>query len=46
MKLQYIAPESMGELEILDIVNQQGKELEKADCNMQDIYVQTSLPLN
>jgi hypothetical protein len=35
----------MGELEIVDIVDKNGKTLEKADCNMQDIFIQTSLPL-
>jgi hypothetical protein len=45
MKLKYIAPNSMGELEILDIVDSKGKPVEKADCNMKDMYVQTSISL-
>jgi hypothetical protein len=45
MKLNYLSPDAMGELEILDIVDKKGKTLEKADCNMQDTFVQTSLPL-
>jgi hypothetical protein len=46
MKLQYLAPESLGELEILDIVDSKGKSLEKADCNMSDIFITTSQPLH
>jgi hypothetical protein len=45
MKLNYLSPDAMGELEILDIVDAKGKVLEKADCNMSDIFIQTSLPL-
>jgi hypothetical protein len=45
MKLHYLSPNEMGELEIVDIVDKNGKTLEKADCNMQDIFIQTSLPL-
>ncbi|MDR0860143.1 MAG: hypothetical protein LBO09_04080 [Candidatus Peribacteria bacterium] len=46
MKLKYISPDNMGDLEILDIVDAKGKTLEKADCNTTDIFIQTSLPLN
>ncbi|MDR0369583.1 MAG: hypothetical protein LBH96_03605 [Candidatus Peribacteria bacterium] len=45
MKLKYIAPETMGALEILDILDKNGKSIEKADCNMKDVYVETSLEL-
>ena len=45
MKLNYLAPDKLGTLEILDIVNENGKELEKADCNMQNIYIHTSQQL-
>ena len=45
IQLRYLAPDAMGELEILDIVDGKGKSLEKADCNMQDIFIQTSLTL-
>jgi hypothetical protein len=46
MKLNYLSPDAMGQLEILDIVDKKGKSLEKADCNMSDIFIQTSLVLN
>jgi hypothetical protein len=29
----------------LDIVDKNGKSLEKADCNMSDVFLHTSLPL-
>jgi putative protease len=45
MRLHYLSPETMGELEIEDIVDAKGKSLEKADCNMTDVFIQTSLPL-
>lgn len=45
MQLKYLAPDALGELEILDIVDQKGKILEKADCNTQNVFIQTSLPL-
>ena len=45
MKLNYLAPDSLGTLEIIDIVNEHGKPLEKADCNTKNIYLQTSLEL-
>ncbi|MDR0650856.1 MAG: hypothetical protein LBG59_05710 [Candidatus Peribacteria bacterium] len=35
----------MGELEIIDIIDAKGKNLEKADCNMHNVFIQTSLPL-
>lgn len=35
----------MGALEILDILDKNGKSIEKADCNMKDVYVETSLEL-
>ncbi|MDR0282417.1 MAG: U32 family peptidase [Candidatus Peribacteria bacterium] len=45
MKLNYLAPDTLGTLEILDIVNEQGKALEKADCNTQHTYIHTSQQL-
>jgi hypothetical protein len=46
MKLKYFSPNALGEIEILDIINEKGKSLEKADCNTPGIFVQTSLPLS
>jgi hypothetical protein len=46
MRLHYLSPDAMGELEIVDIIDEKGKTLEKADCNMTDIFIQTSLPLH
>jgi hypothetical protein len=46
MQLHYLAPNEMWKLEILDIVDKKGKSLEKADCNTQDIFIQTSVLLN
>lgn len=43
MKLKYLTPTTMGELEILDILDAQGKEKEKADCNSDSVFLQTSL---
>ena len=43
LRLKYLSPDAMGELEILDIIDKNGKTLEKADCNMRDIYIYTSL---
>jgi hypothetical protein len=45
MQLHYLAPNAMGDLEILDIVDKNGKSLEKADCNTPDVFIQTSLAL-
>jgi hypothetical protein len=45
MKLRYFSPDAMGELEIIDIIDAKGKNLEKADCNMHNVFIQTSLPL-
>ncbi len=43
MKLKYLTPDGMGELEILDILDQKGKEKKKADCNCDKVFIQTSL---
>ncbi|MCR5412050.1 MAG: hypothetical protein K6E76_03550 [Patescibacteria group bacterium] len=41
MKLRLLSPyvEKIEEREIIDILNSKGKEVEKADCNMQDMYL-------
>jgi hypothetical protein len=41
MKLNFISPDDMGILEITDILDKNGKQIEKGDCNMQDIYIST-----
>ena len=45
MKLNYLAPNGLGTLEVIDIVDERGKVLEKADCNTKNVYLQTSLEL-
>ena len=35
----------MGILEITDILDKNGKTIEKGDCNMQDIYIATDREL-
>jgi hypothetical protein len=46
MKIKFIAPWSMWELTILDILNSKWKELEKATCNTPDIYMLTDHKLS
>lgn len=46
MTLKFIAPKEMGELTIVDIVNKHGTKLEKADCNIRDVYMLADRPLN
>jgi hypothetical protein len=41
MKLNFISPDDMGILEITDILDKNGKTIEKGDCNMQNIYIAT-----
>jgi len=45
MKIKYLSPDAMGELKIIDIVNVQGKQLEKAHCNTGNVYVLTDKKL-
>jgi len=46
MKLKFISPSSMWELEVLDILNAKWKELERATCNTPDIYILTDQKLS
>jgi hypothetical protein len=46
MKLNFISPDDMWILEITDILDKNGREIEKGDCNMQDVYVATDHKLN
>lgn len=41
MKLKYLSEKSFGELEILDIVKENGNELENANCNLPKVYILT-----
>lgn len=41
MKLNFISPDDMWVLEITDILDKNWKVIEKADCNMQDIFIAT-----
>jgi len=41
MKIKYISKDEIGTLEVLDILNNKGKEIEKGDCNKRDIYILT-----
>jgi hypothetical protein len=47
MKLRLLSPyvEKIEEIEIVNILNKNGKEVEKADCNMQDMYLSTTKEL-
>lgn len=45
MKIKYIAKDGIGTLEILDILNNKGKEIEKGDCNKPDVYILTDKEL-
>ena len=41
MKLKYLSANSFGELGILDIVKENGNELESANCNLPKVYILT-----
>ena len=45
MKIKYLSPTKMGELEILDILDAKGNEIEKAHCNTHDVYILTDKKL-
>lgn len=45
-KVKFISPQSMWELEILDILNSKWTALEKATCNTPDIYILTDHELS
>lgn len=42
MKLRYLSADSFWELEILDIVKENGNELESANCNLPKVYILTN----
>ena len=41
MKLRYLSSNWFGELEIVDIVKENGNELESANCNLPKVYILT-----
>lgn len=45
MKIKYISKDEIWTLEILDILNNTGNEIEKGDCNKPDIYILTDKEL-
>jgi len=45
MKIKYLSPTKMGELEILDIVDAKGNQIEKAHCNSGEVYILTNISL-
>ncbi len=45
MKIKYLSPDAMGELKIVDILNEKWKQLEKAHCNTWNVYVLTDKKL-
>ncbi|MDD3262658.1 MAG: U32 family peptidase [Candidatus Absconditabacteria bacterium] len=45
MKIKYISKNEIGTLEILDILDNKGKNIEKGDCNKLDIYILTDKDL-
>ena len=46
MKLNFISPDDVWEIEIVDILDKNWREIEKWDCNMQDVYVLTDHELH
>ena len=42
MKLKYLSADWFGELEIVDIVKENGNELESANCNLPKVYLLTN----
>ena len=42
MKLKYLSADWFGELEIVDIVKENGNELESANCNLPKVYILTN----
>lgn len=45
MKIKYLSPTEMGELEVLDILDAKGNQMEKAHCNSWGIYILTDIQL-
>ena len=45
MKIKFLSPDTMGELEILDILDAHGNPMEKAHCNSGSVYILTDKKL-
>ena len=45
MKIKYLSPTKMGELEVLDILDAKGNHVEKAHCNSWEMYILTDIQL-
>lgn len=45
MKIKYLSPHEMGELEIVDILDVKKKQIDKAHCNSGIVYITTDKPL-
>jgi hypothetical protein len=45
MKIKYLSPNEMGELEIVDILDAKGNQMEKAHCNSGPVYMLTDKKL-
>lgn len=45
MKIKFLSPTEMGELEVLDILDAKGNQMEKAHCNSWEIYILTNKKL-
>ena len=45
MKIKFLSPTEMGELEIVDILDAKGNQVEKAHCNSGAVYILTDKKL-
>lgn len=45
MKIKFLSPMEMGELEIIDILDAKGNQVEKAHCNSWEMYMLTNKKL-
>jgi len=42
MKIKYLSPHEMGEVEIVDILDTKEKQIDKAHCNSGEVYILTN----
>lgn len=45
MKIKFLSPSEIGELEIVDILDAKGNQIEKAHCNSWEVYILTNKQL-
>ena len=45
MKFKYLSPDGMDELKIVDILNEDGKEIDQATCNTPKVFILTDREL-